>query len=963
MAVAEAAGQRDAGPGRIESGSRVGVRGHAGEVVQRPGVGQVESMPAGEPVASFDRAYSLVRAPEPGQCGTPGDERVGDQLHKLEVLGGLQHAVGNLDCPGVLLVEHVGTGELTVEQQQGGVVAKVREPLRGRREHAEARLEPIGTQQGAAEGGRRAGLASSVAGRRQDLDRRPEMGFGFVHVFNEPGALAGPLVQPRLILGIGGHAQRLLVKRHGLSVRPEPGGPLGGGAKGDAALRRKGLALRSVRCVGIGGEVMPGQASGKFPGPQRLEEAGCGEVANVPVGPRKRVVGDLADQGLDERVLAPLGAARVSLKGEQFAPDEPAKARRKVRGGDARHRRQPRNREALAEDGGVGHQGSILEPQPVEAAGDERRERLGDREVGQVADRPIRPALVREPSLGEEHPDRLHCVERDSARPPHDRADRVLRQARYETGQELAHRRLWERVQVERGEVALARAPARPLLEQLRAGERDDIDGNVPAPLHEVVDEVEQARVGEVRVLEDHDHRGGRREALEEGPPGSEQLLRADPGVDAQEGQQGRLDPAAVRLVGDVGRERLGHLRPGRRLVVGLHEPAPLADHLAECPEADSVAVRRAATIVPPDGLHQAVHVLEEFPGQPGLPDPARADHGHKTRSPLAAGGMEQVLEQSQLVVATDEGRLKGLAPVPAAALRDDPQGPPGRHGGGLALERLVTRFFEGDGAGRGPPCRFADEDGAGGGHGLEPGGGVHQVAGDHSLVGRAERDRRLAGQDSDPGLDRWSERPHNTHQIEPGPDRPLRVVLVRRRGAPDSHDRIADELLDRSPIAGDDLGGELEVVAERFADLLRIALGRERGEADEVGEQDGHNAALGDRGLRRGRWSDDRGNECRRFREPRSARPAELLIEFDGGRARRAGCGERAAALHAEPPARPVLGPAVRTDHALPLRSRSSCAAERTAGGVSDTRGDPPRASTDRQAPRPWRRDRPAAL
>ena len=68
-------------------------------------------------------------------------------------------------------------------------------------------------------------------------------------------------------------------------------------------------------------------------------------------------------------------------------------------------------------------------------------------------------------------------------------------------------------------------------------------------PLEEVVDEVEQARVGEVEVLEDQDDRGGRRQPLEERPPGPEELLRPDPGLDAEQGQQGRLDPAPLLRV------------------------------------------------------------------------------------------------------------------------------------------------------------------------------------------------------------------------------------------------------------------------------------------------------------------------------------------------------------------------------------------------------------------------------
>jgi hypothetical protein len=61
----------------------------------------------------------------------------------------------------------------------------------------------------------------------------------------------------------------------------------------------------------------------------------------------------------------------------------------------------------------------------------------------------------------------------------------------------------------------------------------------------------------------------------------------------------------------------------------------------------------------------------------------------------------------------------------------------------------------------------------------------------------------------------------------------------VRDRRTPDRHDRVADELLDRAAVAADDVGGELEVPRQRLADLLRVALLGEGGEADQVGEQD----------------------------------------------------------------------------------------------------------------------------
>ena len=50
--------------------------------------------------------------------------------------------------------------------------------------------------------------------------------------------------------------------------------------------------------------------------------------------------------------------------------------------------------------------------------------------------------------------------------------------------------------------------------------------------------------------------------------------------------------------------------------------------------------------------------------------------------------------------------------------------------------------------------------------------------------------------------LDPRAEGPHGVDQLEGRPDRALRVVLVGDRRAPDGHDRVADELLDRAAVA-----------------------------------------------------------------------------------------------------------------------------------------------------------------
>ena len=63
---------------------------------------------------------------------------------------------------------------------------------------------------------------------------------------------------------------------------------------------------------------------------------------------------------------------------------------------------------------------------------------------------------------------------------------------------------------------------------------------------------------------------------------------------------------------------------------------------------------------------------------------------------------------------------------------------------------------------------------------------------------------------------------------------------------APDGHDRVADELLDRAAVALDHRARSFEVAGQELARLLGVAALGERREADEVGEQHRDEPALG---------------------------------------------------------------------------------------------------------------------
>ena len=82
-----------------------------------------------------------------------------------------------------------------------------------------------------------------------------------------------------------------------------------------------------------------------------------------------------------------------------------------------------------------------------------------------------------------------------------------------------------ERLERERGRVELAAAPAGPPLEELRPRRADHEQRDVGHPVDQLVDEVEQALVRPVQVLEDEHERALLGKGLEEAAPGREGLV------------------------------------------------------------------------------------------------------------------------------------------------------------------------------------------------------------------------------------------------------------------------------------------------------------------------------------------------------------------------------------------------------------------------------------------------------
>ena len=298
------------------------------------------------------------------------------------------------------------------------------------------------------------------------------------------------------------------------------------------------------------------------------------------------------------------------------------------------------------------------------------------------------PSRVEQPAV-EQHPHRLDGVERDAFGAVEDARAQLVGQTRHEAGEEVVHRVGRERLEVERAEAALARAPGRALVRELGPRQREHEDRVAAGPVEQVLQEVEQARVRPLHVLEDEHGRRLLRQPLEEDAPGGEEVLlvAGHALLEPEQVRQPRLDPRALVRVEDVLGQREPKLVPRGRGLLVLGDAAAHPHHLRERPVGDPVAVREAAAAMPERLAGEAVDVLLELPRQPRLADPGDAVDEHELRAALVGGGVEELLDESQLAVAADERRLEaGRAERPSRSC-DDAERAPQLDRLGLALE------------------------------------------------------------------------------------------------------------------------------------------------------------------------------------------------------------------------------------------------------------------------------------
>ena len=185
--------------------------------------------------------------------------------------------------------------------------------------------------------------------------------------------------------------------------------------------------------------------------------------------------------------------------------------------------------------------------------------------------------------------------------------------------------------------VELAASPARTALEELRAGSRDHEQRHVVHPVDELVDEVEEALVCPVEVLEDEHEWPPLGHGFEEQAPRSEGLPAAIVAelalsAEADQREQVRSHPRDVGIVG----QHLVHGPPNlfrsfARTILFMDAGLRL-DDLAQRPQGDSIAIRQAPALPPRNELVVGVDHLTQLVDEAAFADARHADECHELR-------------------------------------------------------------------------------------------------------------------------------------------------------------------------------------------------------------------------------------------------------------------------------------------------------------------------------------------
>jgi len=248
----------------------------------------------------------------------------------------------------------------------------------------------------------------------------------------------------------------------------------------------------------------------------------------------------------------------------------------------------------------------------------------------------------------------------------------------------------------------------------------------------DVLDQVEECRLGRVQVVEDSDERPLMCQLFQEPPHGPEDLLRARPALLRSHGL-GNACRDQIAVV--VAREELAEARARVGACDLLHD-------LDEGPVRDPLAVGQAPAY---DAARPLAYRGEQLTRKPRLPDARRAENRDElystTRSPL-----ERLLDQLKLALSAHKGRVE---PTRECRYVVDFEQPPRFNRFSPALERQWRKRLEPDGVVDEPVRERAEHDLAWRCRLLETGGHVDDITCRVELAALRIANHCLAGVDA----------------------------------------------------------------------------------------------------------------------------------------------------------------------------------------------------------------------
>ena len=439
------------------------------------------------------------------------------------------------------------------------------------------------------------------------------------------------------------------------------------------------------------------------------------------------------------------------------------------------------------------------------------------------------------------------------------------------------------------------------MLEQVGPSRADEEQRRVVDRLRQVLDEVEEGRLGPVDVLE-HDHpRSYPRERGEQSPRTPEELLDRKRLARQAERRRHARDGRGPFLLGHARLEA----RASRGGFVVLSDARGVAHYLGERPERDALAVRQAPAAVHSRHVRDAGRESVDEMRLPGTRVGDRRDEAALARLDRL---VERRAQDGELSPATDEGAQAATDPSSGPQLSQ----PVRRHRLGLPLQPQRLDGIGLDRVADQPEGQLTEEDLHRRGGLLESRRRVDGVAGHHALAGAQVAGDHLARVHAGAVLEAHAPRAlelvvellERELHAPRGANRPERVVLMRARKPEHRHDRVADELLDRAPVLHEHTPHLLEVPVDDLVERLGVEPLAEHRRPLQVGEDDRHGLPhLG---------GGDRGRE-RSAAEP--AQPESVRVLLAAG-----GAGRHATSV------RPVSGA---------RRSRRGCRCRRRAGSA----------------------------